>query len=258
VKCRRLALLASGFAALLILQGCGHPSLDGRWVEEATGNVLDADAEWITDWTGVEYPYTVTGESVLEITLDGQLMVVQFDLEGDTLVLGDPYSATFHREGSAANAAAEETREEARVKAEAEAEEARAMAEAEARAAAAAAAEQAAAAAEAQRLQGECASNRQEVLQALDDYAIDNWGNSNAGYYSTGDVYPHVSAISGYDVLVATLRNGTDTSPYSDFGAVCPDGGAYELTWSRDRVPLLTIGCSKHGAFALDAFGNPY
>lgn len=97
---KRGTLLAMLLLAL-VLVGCGKPSVQGSWVNPA-GEVTTIDEEWFTASDGSQSRYTVTGDTSLQLTRDGETAEVRYTLDGEQLTLNlDGKETVFQREGSA-------------------------------------------------------------------------------------------------------------------------------------------------------------
>jgi hypothetical protein len=87
---RRVVVLLIVLVALLALTGCSQPSIVGKWFNPKTGDVTTIDKEWITDAHGTPVKYTVTGDTALQITKNGQTADVKYELKGDALTMTMP------------------------------------------------------------------------------------------------------------------------------------------------------------------------
>jgi len=243
LKLRRLALLVIFLLLALGLSGCTRHLPTGTWVDASDGRQMTIEKEWITDTQGEQLAYKVTGDSVVQLTLGSTTATARYELKDDTLTLSGPLSGVFNRAGSPADQAATAAR------AQAAADAAAAKKKAEDEAAATAAAEAAAA----QRVQ-ECTDNRTHVLTALLRYAINKWEDpswASLGASQSDVLYPHVKSTKDFEGLVRMVAHTKGAAEFQDFGAKCPDGGTYTLTWSETQ-PLLTIDCSEHGPVSTD------
>lgn len=94
-------VIASLLAVSLLMVGCSSPSMEGTWIQSENGSVMTIDAEWFITEDGEQLRYEITGDTALQITDDGEVADVRYELDGDTLSLTvDGDVAVMYREGS--------------------------------------------------------------------------------------------------------------------------------------------------------------
>lgn len=115
------ALLALLLVGVLMLAGCGKPSIEGEWVGYGNGwqYNLVVDNEWIHEkqvnekvksglYDVADYRYTVDGETSLKVESEGKSDNWGYSLSGDTLTITNgsalkPQCDEWYRSGSDAD-----------------------------------------------------------------------------------------------------------------------------------------------------------
>ena len=234
---RRVVVLLAVLAALLVLVGCSKPSIEGKWFNPKTGDVTTIDKEWITDAQGTPVRYTVTGDTALQITKNGQSMDIKYALDGDALTMTmPPVTGEFVRVDSSAykTAKAAWDKQQAEKKA---------------------AADTAAAADKKIADKETCQSNQESLRRQVQWYVGDD-----STYYVPDITESHKAefkvGMTG-DAIIALLKqrdpNGlvdlkslSAADVQTQFG--CPNGGIITFVrWSKDISDLMDLECSIHG-----------
>ena len=224
----------------MALVGCSKPSIEGKWFNAKNGQVTTIDKEWITDSQGTPVRYTVTGDTALQITKNGQSTDIKYALDGDALTMTiPPVTGEFVRVDSSAykTAKAAWDKQQADKKA---------------------AADTQAAADKKVRDEETCQANRTALSHEVgwytgDDstYYVPDITESRKAEFKVGMTGEAIIAV-----LVERDRNGLSdlksmsaTDIQTQFG--CPDGGTFTFVrWSKDVSNLMDLECSIHGTAA--------
>lgn len=101
---KKSVLVLAALLLVAMLAGCGKPNIQGEWFSPDSGETVTIDEEWMTTSDG-QVRYTVTGDASLQLTQDGEVLDVRYEIDGDTLTLSGSnaqMAGTLVRVGSSA------------------------------------------------------------------------------------------------------------------------------------------------------------